>query len=254
MIKRIVPRPSIITMPAMVATIDVTGSTVSGNALLGNSPSGSGGGGMFSFDTATILNSTISGNSSSVDGGGLLNASTGYLTNATVFQNAATGSGGNVSNTSDLILANTIVGGGAASIGPDISNSSTLTSDDYNIIQTAVAGTAITGTITHNLQVNPLLLALANNGGPTFTNADQAGSPGRADIPFATTCNGYSGTNVDQRGFARGAGGRRDVGAYEFAGVASAAMHAQPIRAHPGHHRHPKHKGRPHAPAPPAAR
>ena len=83
-------------------------------------------------------------------------------------------------------------------------------------IQTAAVGTAISGTTTHNLQVDPLLRALANNGGPTFTNADQASSPGTGDIPFAASmCNGFTGTNVDQRGFARGAGGRCDVGAYE---------------------------------------
>ena len=107
--------------------------------------------------------------------------------------------------------------------GPDIDNTGTLTSGDYNIIQTAVAGTALAGTTTHNQQVDPLLLALANNGGATFTNADTTGSPGRADIPFSGgMCNGAAGTNIDQRGFTRGAGGRCDVGAFELAGVPSA--------------------------------
>ena len=232
----------------------MTASTVSGNAVLGNPPSGSGGGGIFNYDEVVLLNSTVSANSSSVDGGGLVNFSSEYLTNATVFANKATASGGNVSNASTMALANSIVAGGSASIGADISNSSTLTSLDYNIIQTPVAGTPISGTTTHNLQVNPLLLALANNGGPTFTNADQATSPGRADIPVvANLCNGLSGTDFDQRGFARGAV-RCDVGAYEFAGVASAGKHQQPIRALPGHRHHPKHKRSPHAKAPvPAA-
>lgn len=233
----------------------MTAGTVSGNAVLGNAPSGSGGGGIFNYDLASLLNSTVSANSSSIDGGGLVNFSTEYLTNATIFANKATASGGNVSNASTMALANSIVAGGLASIGSDISNSSTLASLDYNIIQTPVAGTPISGTTTHNLQVNPLLLALANNGGPTFTNADQASSPGRADIPIvANLCNGLLGTDFDQRGFARGAGGRCDIGAYEFAGVASAGKHQQPIRALPGHRHHPKHKRSPHAKAPaPAA-
>jgi predicted outer membrane repeat protein len=233
----------------------MTASTVSGNAVLGSPPSGSGGGGIFNYDQAVLVESTVSVNSSSADGGGLLNYSSEYLTNATIFANKAAASGGNASNASTMALANSIVAGGSASIGADISNSSTLASLDYNIIQTPVAGTPISGTTTHNLQVNPLLLALANNGGPTFTNADQANSPGRADIPIiADLCNGLLGTDFDQRGFARGAGNQCDVGAYEFAGVASAGVHRQPIRALPGHHRHPKQKRRPHAKAPvPAA-
>ena len=63
---------------------------------------------------------------------------------------------------------------------------------------------------------------------------DQATSPGKADILFAAgMCNGAAGTNVDQRGFARGAGGRCATSAlYESAGVASAVRH-QAIPATP---------------------
>jgi hypothetical protein len=86
---------------------------------------------------------------------------------------------------------------------------------------------------------DPLLLALANNGGPTDTNADQHGSPGRAYIPFAGGMCGTGGgaaSNVDQRGYARGAGSRCDIGAFEFSGLASAVRgHALPVVLR-GHH------------------
>jgi hypothetical protein len=109
-------------------------------------------------------------------------------------------------------------------------NSGTLTSGDYDIIQTAVAGNAPMGTTTHNKTANPLLLALSNNGGATFTNADQATSPGKAYIPYAAGKCGSVALATDQRGYTRGAGGRCDVGAFELGGVPSAARHP---RQHP---------------------
>jgi hypothetical protein len=203
--------------------LQMYGSTLSGNAVLGSTAS-SGGGGIFNYDAATIVNSTITGNSSSTDGGGFETYSNSYnpvLVNVTLYQNKAAGSGGNIYNPYTMTLTNSIVAGGSAAAGPDIQNDGTLTSGDYNLIQTAVSGTALAGATTHNMiGVDPLLLALANNGGPTFTNADQATSPGKAAIPFsAGECNGASPyTNVDQRGFARGVAtaGKCDVGAYEF--------------------------------------
>jgi hypothetical protein len=114
--------------------------------------------------------------------------------------------------------------------------------------------------------VNPLLLALTNNSGPTFTMADQASSPGQAYIPFAVnggsgsaTCGSYDSTVglivVDQRGFTRGSGGHCDVGAFEFSGVAS-AIRVRPPVVHGKHHSKPKraHRHPQQPPAPPAAR
>ena len=45
-----------------------------------------------------------------------------------------------------MSIGNTIAGGGSAPTGPDVSNTSTLTSNDYNVIATAVAGTALSAT------------------------------------------------------------------------------------------------------------
>ena len=194
-------------------------STVSGNTVGGN-VAASGGGGIFNAGSATISNSTISSNSSAIDGGGAENeAQSGFsLTNVTIYQNAAAhGNGGNIKNLfsdAGLSIANSIVAGGSAMIGADISNDGAITSQDYNIFQTATSGTSVTGTTTHNLQINPQLLVLSNNGGPTQTNADQATSPGTGYIPYSV-CSA-AGITTDQRGDPRGAKGFCDVGAFEF--------------------------------------
>ena len=203
---------------AIGATLALTASTITGNAVTGNASS-SGGGGIFNEGVAAIANTTITANSSDVDGGGIENeAQSGLsLTNATVYQNVASSRGGNVKNLfsdSGMSIANTIVAGGTAATGADVSNDGTITSLDYNIVQTTASGTAITGTTTHNLAVNPLLLPLASNGGPTETNADQATSPGKAYIPYSV-CSA-AGITSDQRGNSRNSGGFCDVGAYEF--------------------------------------
>jgi hypothetical protein len=64
--------------------------------------------------------------------------------------------------------------------------------------------------------VDPLLSALASNGGPTQTLADSTSSPGYDLIPLAT-CSAH-GVTTDQRGNARGDGGDSlcDSGAYEY--------------------------------------
>ncbi|MBV8433370.1 MAG: hypothetical protein JO029_03715, partial [Candidatus Eremiobacteraeota bacterium] len=182
------------------------------------------------------LNSTIGNNASSVDGGGLeIVGSTGAnFGNVTIFKNTATGNGGNanIGASASLGLTNSILAGGTAATGPDADNAGTLSSGDYNIIQTTPAGNAVSGTTTHNKALDPQLLPLENNGGPTFTFADQASSPGKGYITFSGGNCGTIGAPADQRGFTRGAGGVCDVGAYEFAGVASAARHLRLPKTH----------------------
>jgi hypothetical protein len=225
------------------AGITMMGSTLSGNSVTG-SGTGDGGGGIFNYDNATIQNSTITGNRSSIDGGGFLQYTnyTVSLINDTFYQNTATGLGGNIDNPYDITLTTSIVAGGSAATGPDIANAGTITSGNWNLIQTAInpAGT-IAGTTTNNFPVgtDPLLLALSNNGGPTFTNADQQTSPGRAVVPFSgSQCNaGGAASNVDQRGFSRGTAtaGFCDVGAYEFGGTPGAARTRIPTPKQPHH-------------------
>ncbi|HKE37284.1 MAG TPA: choice-of-anchor Q domain-containing protein, partial [Candidatus Baltobacteraceae bacterium] len=147
--------------------------------------------------------------------------------NVTVFKNSATGNGGNIYNvpSATMTLANTVVGGGTGGTGADIDNAGSITSGDYNIIQTAPAGNALTGTTTHDLYTDPKLMPLSSNGGPTFTNADTSASPGRQHIPFSGSSCGSITIEQDQRGFNRGSGNLCDSGAYEYAGVATAIVH-----------------------------
>lgn len=209
------------------AGMQAIATTFSGNSVVGTVPSPhGGGGGILSTQSLSIENSTISNNSSKGDGGGILidNSAGTSLGNVTVFQNAAAGVGGNLDLTSSstATLEQSIVARGTAGTGADVDNGGTLASGDYNIIQTSVAGPFTPGT--HDLQTDPQLLALANNGGQTFTNADQATSPGTGRIPFSGHCGAVL-VAADQRGYSRGAGGVCDVGAYEFAGVATAVRH-----------------------------
>jgi hypothetical protein len=213
-------------------------STISANKMQGNAAD-SGGGGIFTSSGGIGLDDTISDNASATGGGGLdLDASAvATFSNVTIYHNVATTNGGNViiGSSATLSLANSILAAGAAANGDDAYNGGTLHSGDYNIIQTAPGGNAIGGTTTHDLAVDPKLLSLTNNGGPTLTRADQAPgvSPGTQYVPFSGGNCGSASISVDQRGFARGAGGHCDVGAYEYAGVATAVRHRHTLpKAH----------------------
>jgi hypothetical protein len=217
--------------------LTLTGSTVSGNSM--STPHNLGGAGIFNEGNAELVNSTITVNNAASGPGGIENHGNARLTNVTIYKN--TGGPGNVENAAFVAFTNTIVAGGDVYNEPYAS----IQMNDYNIFQAAIINDgAIFGTTTHDLQTDPKLLPLANNGGPTMTNADTASSPGTAYIPFSGgNCGNAAGITVDQRGYTRGAGGKCDVGAYEFAGVASGGihLHVQPVRG-TGKHRqtHPK--------------
>jgi hypothetical protein len=92
-----------------------------------------------------------------------------------------------------------------AGSGPDCSG--TINSGDYNLIQ-STSGATITGTTTHNLTgQNPLLEALADNGGLSVTMAPLAGSP-------VLDKGKNNGPGTDQRGAPR---------PFDFASIANAA-------------------------------
>lgn len=105
-------------------------------------------------------------------------------------------------------LSNSIVAGNTATTSaPDING--TVTAGDYNLVGNT-SGLTFSGT--HYLTGNPMLGALANNGGPTRTMQPQPGSPAlnagsNALIP--------GGVTTDQRGFARIENGTVDLGALE---------------------------------------
>ena len=168
-------------------TLTLTNCTLAGNSS-SSSPFSVGGGIYNQGGTATLFNCTLAGNSS-VQGGGIYNASNGTLN-----------------------LNNSIVAGNSAqSGGPDIFGA--VASGDYNLVQDA-SGATLSGS--HNITgQDPLLGALADNRGATFTRALLAGSPA---IDAGSNALIPTGVVTDQRGpgFARIVGGTVDIGAFEL--------------------------------------
>ncbi len=196
----------------------LTNSTVSGNTASSN-----GGGIYMSRHDLWLTNSTISGNSAGGHGGGIYTnqygGTTTTITHTSIVSNTAGGDGGglysqNITSTlSSSLLAYNSDGG---SNSPDCAG--TITSGDYNLL-TDTTGCTFTPAANDLTGVDPLLAALADNGGDTETHALLDGSPAIEHIPAGT--NGC-GTDIttDQRGGARPQGLNCDIGAYEFGMVA----------------------------------
>lgn len=185
-------------------TLTITNSTVSGNSADGGHDGQPwGGGGGISGDV-TFTNSTLSGNYASLSGGALDGG--GAITNSTVSDN----NGGCISARGALEIENTILKAGMS--GSNISNNGgTVTSHGYNI-SSDDGGGYLTGP-GDQINIDPLLGPLQNNGGPTFTHALLAGSPAiDTGNPNFTPPPPY-----DQRGspFLRVFNGRIDIGSFE---------------------------------------
>jgi CSLREA domain-containing protein len=175
--------------------VTMNGTTVSGNTTA----SGDGGGLYTSGVGASITNSTISGNTA-FEGGGVFTFGIAVtLRNATIASNT----GGGIQNDGiSATLTNTIV----ANNGVNCSGTGPISDGGTNL---QFPATTCGGTIA---SADPLLLALASNGGPTQTQALSAGSPA---IDAGTTgCPPTPAT--DQRGVARPQGFACDIGAFEF--------------------------------------
>jgi uncharacterized repeat protein (TIGR01451 family)/CSLREA domain-containing protein len=185
-----------------VGTLSINRSTLSANVASGS------GGGLYNAGTATLTNTTLSGNSATSLGGGVYNAAlaTATVLHATLaFNGAATGGGidnaGTATLTGTLLSANT--GGNCA--GTVVSGGSNLDSGT----------TCAFGAAGDRSSVDPLLGALASNGGPTATHAILPGSPA-IDAAAGGSC-----PATDQRGVARPADGNGDsvaacdIGAFE---------------------------------------
>jgi CSLREA domain-containing protein len=150
--------------------LSVQGSTISGNQSNGGA-SNSQGGGIFMFSgSADIKNSTISGNKASTGGGGIFAGATMQLNNVTIAGNSAGSAGGIDSAGGTVTIANTIIATNTATANlPDCHG--TLSSLGHNLIG-STSGCTVSGTTTGNiLNQQPRLGALADNGGPTQTQA-----------------------------------------------------------------------------------
>ncbi|MCB1866931.1 MAG: hypothetical protein KDG50_16060 [Chromatiales bacterium] len=211
---------------AEVVDVSITGSTFSNNRATNVGVGGGGGIHLRSFTvTGAILqmsNTTVSGNSATQDGGGVYingSALTATIASSTIANNTAnSAAGGDGIHSLAAIAAVTV----QDSIVAYNSSRNCLdamlfgvTDGGNNISSDATCGFADTGGGVGD-SVDPLLNALANNGGYTQTRALQAGS---------VAVNNGSGAcpAQDQRGAARVA--NCDIGAYEAgSGIASVSI------------------------------
>ncbi len=188
--------------------------TVNASTLSGNTATSGYGGGIYAAGNVTLNNTTVNGNAATNgDSGGVFVAGVVAINNCTITENAASNgySGGGIYQANYLTLTNSIVANNTASAsGADIEG--TVQAGDYNLVRDITDAT-LSGT--HNVTgQDPLLGALADNGGPTQTQLLLAGSPAaNAGNPtFDATATPY-----DQRGVGhpRVIGGIVDIGAIE---------------------------------------
>jgi hypothetical protein len=187
-------------------TMTIQDSTISGNTALGGDLQGGDGGGI-SGDNNTITNSTITGNSAH-HGGGI--AGGGNIAHTTFSNNSASIAGGALYLTSSLELGNTILKAGASGVNI-FNNGGSLITHGYNVCSDNGGG-FLNGP-GDQINTDPMLGPLQNNGGPTFTHALLPSSPAidSGDPNFTPP------PDYDQRGpgFVRVFNGRIDVGSFE---------------------------------------
>jgi uncharacterized repeat protein (TIGR01451 family) len=205
------------------------------NSLVTANTAGNQGGGLNNeVGTVSVSNSTISGNTSNGNGFGAGIANVGLfgyaadlnLSSSTIVENVSNGSfspgilnGELFGGIATAKIGNTIISGNTGGDELQIANYSNFGgnvtidgSGGYNLISDN--STLDVGGDGNQFNTDPLLEALADNGGKTETHAIQIGSPAfnMGDPGFTPP------PDFDQRGdgFDRISGGRVDVGAYEF--------------------------------------
>ncbi len=163
-------------------TLNIDASTINANYAV----SGGNGGAIYNGTSGTIngTSNTIDGNAAANFGGGIYNTATITLTNNTISSNVAN-RGGGVYNQFVATLENNLIALNAAQAGSDLFGGGPLGGNGfsgvYNLIGNADdsegLGSAPNRSGTTANPLNPLLGALQNNGGPTFTRELLVGSP-----------------------------------------------------------------------------
>ena len=161
-------------------------------------------------------------------GGAILNAGTMLIDSSTFTGSRARGFGGAIAGREGVATTVTgstfsgnasILGGDSFTLGPQFSVSRSIVENcDTPVISTGdnigKDSSCFPSSTALNDRVNldPGLVALADNGGPTKTMALLSGSPAIDQVIVnAATCSG-----TDQRGVARPLGVRCDIGAFEL--------------------------------------
>jgi hypothetical protein len=200
-------------------TFNGNSSTVSGGAMYDDGYNGG-------TSSPSLTNVTFYGNSAIQGGGALFNdggfggVSSPTLLNVTFNGNTA-GNGGNaifnigqVGGTSQPTLTNVILWGDTNPGSAEIYNNSASPTISYSVVQGGC--TSISGNMcgSGNLNTDPNLGPLQNNGGLTHTQALLAGSAA-VNAGNDAICAGLLVGGLDQRGVSRPQGSHCDIGAYE---------------------------------------
>jgi len=187
-----------------------SGTLIINNSTLSDNRGEFAGGGILNMASLTLSNSTLSGNTTQLHGGGIWTGGQGAISNSTLSGNSGTNGGAINNRLGTLEIKSTILKRGES--GSNIVNDSgTLTSDGYNLSNDNGSGYLIGPG--DQINTDPLLGPLQNNGGPTFTHALLPGSPAidAGDANFTPP------PFFDQRGtgFDRVVNGRIDKGSVE---------------------------------------
>ena len=189
-------------------TSSVTSSTFTGNSARRIDGTGiyNSGGGIYSGGSGNplVTNCTFEGNMAYYRGGGVYSGNTGTLAanSSTFTANSASQGGGLFTGySSSASVTNSIFWGDT---GGEIGNEGAAPAVSWSVVQGGFPGEG-------NMDSDPLLGELADNGGFTMTCALASGSPAidGGAAPGAPS--------RDQRGVSRPQGGGFDMGAYEFA-------------------------------------
>ncbi|MBI1312828.1 hypothetical protein GC176_16180 [bacterium] len=209
--------------------INVTGAAtayISRSTISGNRATATGGGIQNTTGSVTLDNVTISGNTAATTGsaGAGIHNTTGSsldLNHVTIANNQAfEGPGGGVSNTGGgtVIVTNTIIADNT-SVGSNPDVDGDFQSSYDNLVETVGTATGFNSGNGDILGANPLLLPLADNGGPTQTHALDT-TPGQQSpaIDSGTAFEFFGSIplpETDQRGVPRTIGPAPDIGAFE---------------------------------------
>ena len=197
---------AIFTLGAAVST-SVANSTFTGNQAVTSNA------GVFEEDagTTTMTNVTVTGNSAAGGYPAFANcAGTWSLTSSTITSNTAPNplNGALASCSAEqFAVTDTIISGNSIDCKPGV-----VTDDGWNLDSAHGCGFATGSPKFDQIDTDPTLSALANNGGSTNTQALKAGSPA-IDAGSTPVC-----ISADQRNSARSVPGDPvcDIGAYEF--------------------------------------